>query len=419
MTISLPDQKIRQLKERSHQMFHRETTTVRDLACLLGMMVAAHPAILPAPIHYRHLERTRSRALAQGKPYETEMRVDQDMRRDLEWWMSFPHHSNGRPLLIDKWDVEIESDASGQGWGAVCQGASAGGPWTSQEKEFSINHLELLASFLALKSFVAQRRSISVLLRLDNITAIASLNKMGGTHSRNLSDLAIHIWNWCLERKILIHAEHLPGSENIQADWHSRHTTDSSDWRLRREIFLLLEDRVGPFTIDLFASRTSAQMIPYCSWRPDPFSMAVDALSIPWKGHYPYAFPPFALISRFLAKLREEEVSATLIAPVWSNQIWFPQLLHCLVDLPILLPPSQDILTNSLGQHHPLVLEGHLPLAAWIVSGKHAMQLDFQEELLRSSGGHGDPQLNPRTQVPGGSGIAGVLDGIQIHFQPL
>lgn len=40
----------------------------------------------------------------------------------------------------------------------------------------SINYLELLA----LKSFMAHREATSVLLRLDNITAIAFINKMGG-----------------------------------------------------------------------------------------------------------------------------------------------------------------------------------------------------------------------------------------------
>ena len=50
-------------------------------------------------------------------------------------------------------------------------------------EELHINYLELLAAFLALKSFARQERSISILLWLDNVTAIAFLNKMGGTHS--------------------------------------------------------------------------------------------------------------------------------------------------------------------------------------------------------------------------------------------
>ena len=118
----------------------------------------------------------------------------------------------------------------------------------------------------------------------------------GGNHSNSLSDLTVEIWNWCINHLIIIHAEHLPGVQNIQADWESRHARDSSDWKLDRKIFLCLVERLGTFSINLFASRTNNQLPVYCSWKPDPAAMAIDALSIPWMGHFPYMFPQFALI---------------------------------------------------------------------------------------------------------------------------
>ena len=129
--------------------------------------------------------------------------------------------------------------------------------------------------------------------------------------------------------------------------------------------------------------------------------------------------PPFALISCCLTKLHKEEVSAVLIAPVWPNQTWFAQLLNSLVDLPILLPPIPQIVTNSAGQNHPLAGEGHLPLAAWPVSGEVAKQEDFLTELSTSSENLGEHQQNHPTPVPGNSGIAGALRGIPIPFQLL
>lgn len=44
-----------------------------------------------------------------------------------------------------------------------------------------------------------------------------------------------------------------------------------------------IEERLGPFSIDLFASRTNHQLPVYCSWKPDPMAFTVDALSITWK----------------------------------------------------------------------------------------------------------------------------------------
>ena len=112
-------------------------------------------------------------------------------------------------------------------------------------------------------------------------------------------------------------------------------------------------------------------------------------------------------------------MTVTLIAPVWPNQIWFPQLLRNLIDLPILLPPTQDIVTNPEGLTHPMAMKGHLPLAAWPVSGDPTAQKDFRIELSASSGSHGEGQLSQCIPVPGDNGIAGVLDGALIHFQPL
>lgn len=100
---------------------------------------------------------------------------------------------NSRPLKVEKWDLTILSDASKIGWGATCRGKNTGGPWTTEEAIFHINYLELLAAFFALKSFASQVENASILLRLDNVTAIAFINKMGATHSQDLSDLAVEM----------------------------------------------------------------------------------------------------------------------------------------------------------------------------------------------------------------------------------
>ena len=117
---------------------------------------------------------------------------------------------NDRPLQIAHLDLTVETNASRAGWGAFCQGVRTRGQWTPLEKQKHINYLELLAASLALRSFLLNRRKLNILLQIDNVTAIAFLNRMGGTHSQELSDLAVEIWEWCLE-EIVLHAEHLPG----------------------------------------------------------------------------------------------------------------------------------------------------------------------------------------------------------------
>ena len=71
---------------------------------------------------------------------------------DLKWWIkniesSFKWLSHGDPSL------SLYSDASKEGWGAVCKGDKSGGRWTVTESNCHINEFETLAALFALKSF--------------------------------------------------------------------------------------------------------------------------------------------------------------------------------------------------------------------------------------------------------------------------
>lgn len=67
-----------------------------------------------------------------------------------------------------------------------------------------------------------------------------------------------------------------------------------------------------------------------------------------------------------------------------------------------------DIILNPQGEPHPLVQEGHLPLAAWPVSGRVIAQKVFQTEWCQSCRCHGEHQLSQPIPVSGDSGVAGV-----------
>jgi len=181
--------------------------------------------------------------------------------------------------------IVIESDASKSGWGA---GVATGGKWTAEEAGLHINSLELKAMFLALQSFLKDKTNVAVLIRSDNRTAIAYLNKMG---SPILCLLALEIWEWCLLHQISPHAKYLAGKENILADLESRHH-DSSNWQLLPSVFEAIYNLLGPFTVDHFASRTNPQLPDYCSWRPEPQAKVVDVFSASWSQEWPYLFPP-------------------------------------------------------------------------------------------------------------------------------
>jgi len=77
--------------------------------------------------------------------------------------------------------VTISSDASQLGWGAACAENRTGGAWSVEEQTMHINSLELLTALLAVKTFLKDASGISVLLHMDNATAVAYINNMDNT----------------------------------------------------------------------------------------------------------------------------------------------------------------------------------------------------------------------------------------------
>ena len=136
------------------------------------------------------------------------------------------------------------------------------------------------------------------------------------------------------------------------------------EWKLHPVVFNAVALKLGRPDVDLFPSRLTHQVTRYLSWREDPNSWAMDALQQPWTNMILYAFPTFNLIGRVLRKLQKERVCATLIAPIWQSQPWYPLLLRMLIMDPILLPQSPELLTNPQGEIHPMLQNHSLRLAA-------------------------------------------------------
>ena len=269
---------------------------------------------------------------------------------------------------------------------------------------------------MAVQSYAKSLKGKHIRLKMDNRAAICYVNHMGGSRSPSLSHTACQLWEWCLQKGIFLSAEHLPGSSNITADREPRTLQSSAEWKLHSYIFQRVQNLLGPFTVDLFASRLNNQLPLYVSWRPDPYAMATDAFQVRWMDLQAYAFPPFSLIGRCLQKIRQEGATVVLIAPVWPTQAWYPWLLDMLVHCPILLPSHKSLLRDPFNRDHPLLVKNQLDLAAWKVSGVPTHAQAFRDELQRlfQQGGGKEP-TQPISQA-GASGPAGVIKGVSIPF---
>ena len=400
------------------QLLKKSVTSIREVAHVIGLLVSSLPAVQYGPLYYRSLEIDKNTALQQNNGNsEATMTLSSESVSDLSWWVtSLP--TACKNITMGNPAIEMATDASTLGWGAVCNGQSAQGMWSPLEKQKHINELELLAVYFGLKSFLFLLKGKHVCIKSDNSTTVCYLNAMGGTKSPLCNKLAKSVWMCCVHNEIWLTACHLPGVLNFEADKSSRQFNERIEWQLKPGIFLKIIDIFGTPEIDLFACRLNNQLPKYVSWKPDPGACHVDAFSFSWSGMFVYIFPPFSLLNRCLQKLEKDQTSALLIAPVWPTQVWWPRLLSLLVANPLLLPQEKDLLILPQSETlHPL--RNQMRLMACLLSGNPMKQEEYRSQQLDCSWHPGEEV--PRNNTPGTSknGLHFVSKGKSIIFSHL
>ena len=108
------------------------------------------------------------------------------------------------------------TDASDQGWGGVILGTdiTAGGLFTQSERSLNINAKELLGVFFCLKAFCNKDHNTHIQQLVDNMTSVAYIREMGGTHSRVCNKLAWKIREWAVSQNLWLSVAHVRGVHN-------------------------------------------------------------------------------------------------------------------------------------------------------------------------------------------------------------
>lgn len=377
MTISLPERKIYAICQLIKSALAKVVISIHDCARLVGSLIAACPAFSYALLYCRQLEIEKNRYLTLcNQNYTAKMVLTREAKLDLEWWQHHLENSGKflRPIKLIKPAIVIFTDASLSGWGAVCNEKRTRGFWNFQQKNFHINVLELLAVEFGLFCFCSSAVNTHVLLRVDNTTAIAYINRYGGCHSTVLQDIAKRIWKWCESRDILLTASYISSHENFIADQESRAKTDDSEWSLNNETYSCICKKFFSPSIDLFASYLTNKCSEYVSWHPDPLCSAVDAFTIDWLENF-YAFPPFCLISKVVDKIIREKTRGIIVVPSWSSQPWYPIFKSICISEILVFGPSIDLLYSPFSREpHPLHRTLRLEVA--IVSGSRLDEED-------------------------------------------
>ncbi|MES9882674.1 MAG: reverse transcriptase domain-containing protein [Sedimenticola sp.] len=384
MTVKLTVDKANEIIEQCRLLKQRSSVTIRELAKVIGKLVASEPAVPHAPLFYKPLEIVRDKALKVHRGnFDAPVLLTRDTKLCLEGWIDNVSTAY-RPIILSQATVIIESDSSQTGFGAINKstGETISGLWSQQEKQNHINYLELKAAVLALKQFCNNLENIHVKLYLDNTVAMKYLAKMGGRKSR-LNSLARDVWNWLKQRRIWISVYYIPGKLNVTADNLSRRKNEDMEWMVNDNVFIKIQSLVGKCTIDLFASDANHRLPKYVSFTPDLNAVAVNAFSLTWGNLAAYLFPPFSVLGQVLQKIQQERATVVLIAPIFPTQSWFPTLLQLICHQPYMLPKTDEclVLPQDKKRQHPL---RKMRLGVFKVSGKHCLVRDFQRHLPKS-----------------------------------
>ena len=351
MTISVPSHKLHSLRKLARQMRSQERTMVQVLAQILETMLSA---ILPVPLHYRNLEVAKTKVLKEGCSYDSQVNVKSDMRLDLTWWVDNAKHHNVPPLQITHWDRTIKSDASTIGWRANCQGRNTmdtTGEKLSHQLSGAPGSLpcpEVVCSSgdFNLDPTLAGQRNSHCLFEQDGRYSFTVSVQTGST------DLGLVHRGREAERTSRLRVSSHDRFQCLATS--SRHLSPTSgEFQSIHGGFICFSDQYPTTNILQLETRPSS------SYSGCPFHFM--------ENHHPYIFPPFAPNSRCLNKLREGKVTAILIAPVWTNQIWFPQFLQSFDRLTNPSPTEPQHLDEptGAGTAHPIVIWRAIYMYLW------------------------------------------------------
>lgn len=366
MTISLPQEKKSRIKESAKLFLHIKKCTIRKFAEFIGLLTSACPAVRYGWVYTKLFEREKFLSLNYSKNYNKIMHLGSNLRNDFIWWVDNIDNSFSS-IKNDNYELEIYSDSSSFGWGVACNNDTASGNWNASELSRHINHLELKAAFYGLKIFAAHLANCSVLLRIDNTTAIAYINKMGGVQFTHLNELARDIWQWCEARNIYIFASYIRSADNIVADRASRQLSIDTEWALAEYAYKSIIDTFGVPNFDLFASIQNHKCERYASWKLDPQAEVIDAFTFKWTNIKFYAFPPFCLITKVIHKIITDRAEGIIVVPYWPSQPWYPIYSKLLVSEELYFNPDPSLLHSPFREAHPLHVE--LTLVAAKLSG--------------------------------------------------
>ena len=219
MQITIPQSKLREVLALVDIWTTKAHATRRELQSLSGRLNHVALCIQPAR---RFMARILSTLRA--APQTGIIKIDEEARRDVTWFVKYAEASNGRYLLrptLTKLCLECDACLEGGGGFSPTHFYSVRFPlrWVL---EHHISRLEALNVVIALKSLIPDDlHCTEVVIKTDNIAAAYSLTT-GKARDPVIASCARELWLIAATRQLKITVEHAPGESLVLADALSR-----------------------------------------------------------------------------------------------------------------------------------------------------------------------------------------------------
>ena len=229
-TLALPKPKLEELRQLIISMLSKKWLTKKQLEHCLGKLNWAAQLIPGARVFMRHM----INLLTECKSHRRRsVKTNRDVVADLEWWKTGLLLFNGTACFIKDTPLpahEFSSDSCKTAGGAFCMGDWFYAHWESDWPKYSechINVLETLTVLLAAHRWGENWSGKRILVRTDNTTTAAAINK-GSCRQPQVMHLIRELYWLSIKYNFKLSASFLPGKLNSVADAISRLNEQSS-----------------------------------------------------------------------------------------------------------------------------------------------------------------------------------------------
>eukprot|EP00752_Nemacystus_decipiens_P016879 g15111.t1 len=367
----VPQDRLDKMQRRLREALATRRISFDTLRSVAGQGMSMSVAIRPAALYTQAMFATVA-ALEKSGAHAVDLSSDSsaNLLGELRHWLDISASTHEGPWQLARhFAAKLTlgaSDASSLAWGGVVfarEEFRAGGVFPSEWMPKHINFKEMYALHNLLLQFCEAHpevlRRAQVLIDVDN-TAVVGAFTRGRAKDRAAHDLLVQMFRLQVDYGFLLSLKWVPTAENVVADAISRPSRDTII-RLKREVFLALYERLGPFNIDLMACAASVQSSPRglplrffsqysCAGTAGVDILAQDVSVLPGTQSeaFGFCFPPPVMVGPVLQHLRECQAHAVLLAPD-TKAFWFPLLKSATV---------RSVPVADVGEHGVFCLPG-------------------------------------------------------------